>query len=328
MKKPATIFLITLLFAFSFVSCATKNTNTKPLLKEEKISKDIYIDFNNANNSNNNINKTNSSNIENDNADLSSDINEINGFLDNFLNEKTDEKKELENLENKQHQKPSPRFTNSLTTYNFEKGKAFPLIISTQSITDIILEEGETPIGDILIDDTSNFIIDTSFSYENSNKVYHIILRCIEAKKGESRAILPTDKRTYYFNITSTDSKSMLAVKFKYPNGNNNNTNNNILDNKRLCPIDSLNFNYILQGSNKIRPIAAFSDGKSTYIQFTSSFLTNNYSPALYLESKNGFSIINYTIKANMYITDFVLEENEYFVLIQDSEKAYIKRGI
>lgn len=317
--------LLTLILLPLISSCATSKTKNEPLLKEEKQEEAICIDFSSSTSSSKNSYQESAENKETDDSEY------IEIYTQNLP--KNFEPKDItqiskENFENNIKEAKGKRdFQNSITNYTFEDGKVYSLIISTNMISDIRLEEGEIPTGDIVLSDIDNYMIDTCVSNTQTKQVYHIFIRANGATSPWSIACLPTNKRIYYFKLIPTDDIGMLAIKFNYPNKGVKTTSISYLNNNELCDLKNLNFNYVLSGDKTIKPIAVFSDNKSTYIQFTSDFLKNSYSPALYLQSKNGLTIINYVVKGNMYITNFILEKGEYFVLLQDKTRAEIKRG-
>ena len=208
--------------------------------------------------------------------------------------------------------------------YKFRDGKIYILLVSTGMITDLKLEGGETISGDIAVADQSFLIIDPVFSAENGRETLHLLFRA-NAPNSETTMVIPTNRRTYHFKIIATDEIGMHSVSFKY-------------DKKRTTGYDShgnelavagirnLDYDYIVSGDSKIRPVAVFSDGSSTYIQFSKRFYANDSNPALYLENSSGMNIINYTIRGNIYIVDFLLDRNECFVLISGKNKAYIEK--
>lgn len=298
-----TIFILT-------ISCAT-NKRPKNTLEYDNKSTEIYIDF---------TDKTPEQNIQT-NED----------YIEKFIEEnnvKKHQNKDARELVEEQQQastiEPCGKynFENTLTRYRFSDGKLYSVITSSYSITDIRLEAGEVPTGEIMLADSDNYTITNSTSYENGREVYHIFIRCFDEKEP-SVMILPTNKRTYYFKLIPSNGAGMLGVKFIYSEKQKSKQGA-----RHIGSIDRLNFNYVISGEPSIKPIAAFSDDKSSYIQFKPSFQTQSASPALYLQSSSGFSVINYSVKGNMYIADFILDSGEYFVLLQDGKRVEIKKGI
>ena len=213
---------------------------------------------------------------------------------------------------------------NGAFEYKFKDGKIYVLLVSTGMITDLKLESGETVSGDIAIADQSFLIIDPVFSTENGKEILHLLFRA-NAPDMETTMVIPTSKRTYHFKIISTDKIGMHSISFKYDKKRTTGYDSHGGE-LAITGIRSLDYDYIVTGDVKIRPVAVFSDGNSTYIQFSKRFYANDSNPALYLENGSGINIINYTIRGNIYIADFLLDRDECFVLVSGKSKAYIEK--
>lgn len=306
------LLYILLCFPILF-GCATNKSHPEPFLQSDAKESEIFINYTDKE--------------KEETHPINTDEELIEQYIETTINKEVGKKETSELIEEQKTLstvEPSGKhnFKNVITVYTFSDGKLYSLLLSADTITDLRLEEGETPTGDIMLSDVDNYIIDTALSYENKNEIYHIFIRPINIS-APSSMILPTNKRTYYFKLIPSQSSGMVAVKFIYKNNAKK-----PISSTRLSNIESLNFNYSITGDNTIRPSAVFSDEKSTFIQFSPIFATQSTCPALYLKSKNDLSVVNYSVKGNMYITDFILDKKESFILIQDNKKAEIKRSL
>ena len=232
------------------------------------------------------------------------------------------DKKVEENFNRSAREKES-RFVNSITEYLFQDALIYTILVSTNMITDIRLEAGEQILGDVAIADSLSYIVKSGISYENGKEMLHIYIRATNTN-GWTTMIIPTNRRIYYLKLVPTTKTAMFAVRFNYEE-------TGVLlgkskANKDLTDLKNLDFNYKIDGNSQIKPNCVFSSDRNTYIQFPPSFLSSSLAPALYLDSSSGLSIVNYSIRSNLYIVDFILSKDESFVLICDGKKVNIKR--
>ncbi len=214
--------------------------------------------------------------------------------------------------------------TGSIIEYGFSDGKIYTMLASTDMITDLRFEPGESLAGDMAIADQSLLIIDPMISAENDQEIMHLLFRAA-MPEGQTTMIIPTNKRTYYFKVILTSGTGMFGIRFK----SDRKISKQPLSSKpgsESKDLRGMDFDYTISASGDVKPVAVFSDGKSTYIQFSKRFYATDINPALYLQDESGMSIINYTIKGNMYVVDFILGRNESFLLLSGKSKSIITK--
>ena len=141
------------------------------------------------------------------------------------------------------------------------------------------------------------------------------------SENADTNATIITNKRTYYFKFYAKDPgpdgmenpEVAYEVRFRYPSNsiiiNNNIVNNNSLINEDddipdVSTAENLNFDYLVQGSDYIKPIKAFDDGKFTYLEFDHK---NADLPAIFLVDSQGYeSLINFRVRGNYIIIERV----------------------
>lgn len=222
-------------------------------------------------------------------------------------------------------------FLNSITEYNFQDGKIYEIFTSPKHVTDVRLAPGETISGDAAIGDSESWQMTTAVSSENGRSVTHIYIKPVTSGL-ETTMIIPTDQRTYYIRLRSFDSLHMLGVRWLYPGIATFGNPDGQVDPGIDLDVSELNFNYKISGDKPFwRPVAVFDDGTRTYFQFDPRFSNASGAPALYLLPKksNGASkaeVVNYIVKGNMYIADFVLQDKQAWFLMTDKDQVKIAK--
>lgn len=217
-------------------------------------------------------------------------------------------------------------FVNSISEYYFQDGLVYTILVSTNMFTDFRLEKEEKITGDIALADSSSYLLKSSVSIEDGKEQTHIFIRALNALAWTS-LIIPTNKRTYLLKLVPSNRLGMFAVRFNYQDSQDLKVaKQREKQREELTDLKNLDFSYHIEGSKEIKPICVFSSDKNTYIQFPVSFLSSSLAPSLYLNSSSGLSIINYSIRSNLYIVEFVLSKGEEFVLICDLLRAKITR--
>lgn len=219
-------------------------------------------------------------------------------------------------------------FYNAIVEYDFIDGKIYDIISSSYSVTDIRLEKGERILGNVAIGDPSLWMLETTESEENGDRIVHLLVKA-QQDAGYTTMIVPTTRRTYYFRLTATDKTAMVGCRFIYNKKNYNIGSFAKADDKKEVFINAgkMDFNYSISNDYPWAPAAVFSDTKKTVIQFPPSFTTSSLAPALYIKRGNDIGLINYIIKGNLYITDTIINDEESLVLITNGENIEINRS-
>lgn len=230
----------------------------------------------------------------------------------------------------------SSDFHNAIVEYSFIDGKIYDIFTSPNHVTDIRLAPGETISGDAAIGDSESWQLSTAISNENGRSVTHIYIK--PATIGlETTIIIPTDQRTYYIRLISYENLYMVGVRWNYPQTMTFGTNQNqevvnSTETQLSINVEAMNNQYDIKGDKVIwKPVSVFDDGVHTYIQFDPRFNSSSGAPALYFLPKESTSeskmeVVNYIIRGNLYITDFVLQDKEAWYLMADKKNVKITR--
>ncbi len=221
-------------------------------------------------------------------------------------------------------------FTNAIVEYNFLDGKIYEIFTSPNKVTDIRLAPGETISGEAAIGDSESWQMVTASSSEKGRAVTHIYVRPVTSGL-ETTMIIPTDQRTYYLKLTSTENLYMVGIRWKYPGISTFGASSDSVPSVSIS-VEDMNSNYTIKGDNVFwKPTMVFDDGLRTYFQFDPRFNQAAGAPALYLLPKKGASqnkaeIINYVIRGNFYIADFVLQDKQSFMLMTQDNRVEITK--
>lgn len=218
----------------------------------------------------------------------------------------------------------------------FMYGLTMPSVIAAPlRITDIRLEPGEI-IRELQLGDTVRWQVSPSISGTAPYEVSHVIVKPTDVGLNTTLAIF-TDRRTYNLNLKSTRSRYMPIVNFNYPEAINakwaryQSYVNRQKDAKQFqaAPgltrnIDTLDFNYQIQGNYSWKPMRVYNDGVHTYIQMPHS-MNFREAPVLMILDHGDQKLVNYRFKNDRFIVDKLFSEA---VLIKgvgmDQEKIVI----
>lgn len=228
-------------------------------------------------------------------------------------------------------------FRNAIVEYSFVDGKIYDIFTSPDHVTDIRLQPNEVISGEAAIGNANAFQLTTSASTENGTSVTHIYIRPVTTGLDTSM-IIPTNQRTYYLRILSYEDLHMVGVRWNYPilytfpSPTGGTETDASIDTGISISVENLNYNYKISGDNTVwKPVVVFDDGVHTYIQFDPRFNSSAGAPALYLlptrsSSESKMEVVNYVIRGNLYITDFVIQDRQVWYLMSDKHSVKISR--
>lgn len=227
-------------------------------------------------------------------------------------------------------------FGNTIVEYYFEDGKIYDVLTSINEVTDIRLQPGEEISGDAALGDSSQWLLTTSSTTENGKSVIHIFIKPTAAGLSTS-LIIPTNYRSYYIRLRSSEDLNMIGVRWKYPEfktfSSPSFSSTTTETTTSSVNIENINWDYSISGDNKIwwKPISVFDDGDKTYIQFDPRFSSSSGAPTMYLLPKNTSSnkeaeTLNYRTKGNLYIIDGIIDKTQGLLLMSEKQTVKITR--
>ena len=147
--------------------------------------------------------------------------------------------------------------------------------------------------------------------------------------------VITTDRRTYHLRLKSSITDFMPQIRFIYPEDalaklnklkekKQQDDERNVISGTGIN-INDLNFNYLIEGDEKIKPTRVYHDGQKTYIEFPEKAIYAPL-PALVIVNKVNFfseddlQTANYRIVKNRYIADGVIERAR--LILGDNDDA------
>ncbi|HBF28537.1 MAG TPA: P-type conjugative transfer protein TrbG [Rhizobium sp.] len=211
-------------------------------------------------------------------------------------------------------------------------GEVQPTVICAPlQVCDIELQPGEV-VRNVLVGDTVRWKVEPATSGASGGQAVHLIVKPSESGLTTSM-VITTSRRTYQIQLKSDLTRYMARVGFDYPedvqaklDAVNRQVQANTIPGAGV-PAENLNFGYAVSGDARWRPTRVYSDGAKTYIQFPSS-MSSGDAPVLYVVNGRENQIINYRLKGNMMIADYVIDRA---ILISGvgsrQQKVKINRG-
>jgi type IV secretion system protein VirB9 len=190
-------------------------------------------------------------------------------------------------------------------------------------VASILFEEGEKIIT-IAIGDPTAWQITPSGS--------RLFIKPLQ-DNADTNALIITDKRVYHFALDAreaggiNDKNLVFETRFAYPQITFSSPES--IQTSYIPDINensNLNFNYMVSGSENIKPIRIFDDGRFTYMEFPE---TNVSLPAVFDVDQNGFeSTVNMrTVGKHLVIekvgTVFTLRSDKEYVCVFNKSRSF-----
>lgn len=219
---------------------------------------------------------------------------------------------------------PQPQMGREGTVvYSF--GSTVPRILCKPlRVTDVELEPGEVITNPPFIGDGVNWQIMPSASGKGENLIFHIMIKP-SMPDISTNLIVHTDRRTYHMELVSSSGRHIPRVAFSYPFEPDDDEWNRFIsrtltqaEDKRFIPphrkvggAQSIDTGYTVTAKDKNilwLPTSVYNDGHRTYIVFPKE-LTSTEAPVFMLMRGKTKEMVNYRLKGNTYIIDYVVEK-------------------
>jgi type IV secretion system protein VirB9 len=160
-------------------------------------------------------------------------------------------------------------------------------------------------------------------------------------ENAATNALIRTNKRQYHFILNTREAASpydkdlVFETRFVYSGSVITNFSGGG-ENSSYIPdltedYEKLNFDYLLSGNNRIKPIRVFDDGKFTYIQFHPKSTTM---PAVFLVEEDGYeSLVNVRTVGKFLVVErlgsiFTLRYDKIYVCIFNQRNPFDLKNI
>ncbi len=197
------------------------------------------------------------------------------------------------------------------------------VICKVLNITDIELQRGEIiQTNGVQIGDNVRWKVTPILSGDGITKTTHLIIKPTDINLNTTM-VVATNRRTYHFNLKSTDEEYMVSIAFSYPNeqkiewlqyyaeADKSTSKKSIEIEKGVgLLVDELNFNYNISGDKPIwLPIRVFNDGQKTYIQMPKAMKQYDAPAFLAIDDSGDKQIVNYRIRGDKFIVDSLFDK-------------------
>lgn len=202
---------------------------------------------------------------------------------------------------------PSPDdYVGAVQIYPWSEGATYRLYAAPGTVSDIVLQPGETLVS-VAAGDTLRWVIGDTTSGTGPTRRTHILVKP-SAIGLATNLVIATDRRTYHVDALSNARTAMASLSWTYPD--------DALLALRGAPaaadpvspgvsIDQLNFDYRIEGDNvPWRPIRAFDDGRQVFIQFPPALVQGEAPPLFVTGDKGRAELVNYRIRGLFYVVD------------------------
>lgn len=172
------------------------------------------------------------------------------------------------------------------TIFNYEDNNVYEIFSKPEFLTTIKLAKGEE-VKFFAGGDTENWMLETTTGGKDNRTMVYIKPLDTGLK---SNLVITTDKRTYYFNITSGDIYNTI-VEFQYPNERKILLENFEKENEVLATDpENINMNYYISNKNlNFSPQNVYDDGEKTYIIFKNNL---REIPTVLIKGEDGTSTL------------------------------------
>jgi len=203
-----------------------------------------------------------------------------------------------------------------VTKYFYVEGDMFVIYTKPLTVTDIVLQPGEQITGEVHIGDNARWQLAMGATGEGDHQRQHIYIKPTQSRLL-TNLIIPTNRRTYMIELTSTKSFYMPSVSWNYQTG--------IAGLKPpvqkkteiaqpLITVDpaKLYFGYSMSNRHRKRswaPMRIFDDGQKTYVLFKDS-MKNRDMPVLYHKTESGdLALVNFRVNMPYFVVDGLMNE-------------------
>ena len=225
-------------------------------------------------------------------------------------------------------------YKNGTFYYSYNENFVYEVYAQPYHLTDIVLEDGETVLGDPLLSEDESVWELTANVARNPNtgeKIQHFFIK--PAYSGlDSSFIVITDRRVYHFRLKSYKDTHMAMVKFRYPVSKNvwatsaaeNGVKGISVENEFVTVTNPeyLSFDYKMKYGFKkpeFLPKRVYDDGNRTYI-VVDDVVLHKQLPLVFNERNE---IVNYTVQKNVFIVPRLINK---ITLRLGSQKVIIEK--
>lgn len=231
-------------------------------------------------------------------------------------------------------------------TIRFLYGSQQPSIVcAVLQVCDIELQPGEQ-VNDIQLGDSERWTVSPALTGSGpalANQIQHLIIKPQDVGLDTS-LVVTTNRRTYHFQLRSHRTQYMTHVSFTYPEdataqwdaikAQQEKEKINTIIPQTGENISNLNFDYVVEGEARWKPVRVYNTGTKTIIQMPRTMEQTEAPVLLVLRKEGGIFTdeekdqVNYSVQGDRYIIDSVFDKAVLIAGVGDSQdRVTITRG-
>jgi type IV secretion system protein VirB9 len=204
-------------------------------------------------------------------------------------------------------------YINAMQVYPWTQGALYQVYTAPGQVTDIALQPGEALVGPgpIAAGDTVRWILGDTESGTGATRRVHILVKPTRPDLT-TNLVINTDRRTYHLELRANERTYMASVSWHYSEDALIALRTRNATTEAARPVDTgldlarLRFRYAIEGdSPPWRPLRAFDDGRSVYIEFPRG-IAQGEMPPLFIVAPDGAGtdLVNYRVRGHHMIVD------------------------
>ena len=203
-----------------------------------------------------------------------------------------------------------------ITSYYYVPNDMYAVYTKTLLVTDINLEVGEEIAGEVHIGDAARWSIAVGTTGNGPGVTQHIYIKPHQ-ERLLTNLIIPTNRRTYMIELSSTKTFYMPSVKWDYQKPITGLFKS--ADKEATAPAtianvapENLYFGYEMRRRDRKKswaPLRIFDDGQKTYVVFDEEMRYRD-TPVIYAKTDSGdLALVNFRVNMPYYIIDGLMDE-------------------
>ena len=200
-------------------------------------------------------------------------------------------------------------YVNAIQVWPFTEGALYQVYSAVGRVTVIALQPGEELVT-VAAGDTVRWVVGDTSSGAGDELRVNVLVKPIRSGLN-TNLVITTSRRTYLFELTSTDQAWMASVSWDYPRDQMLALQRRNQTAQATVPIDTglalenLRFRYAISGSQPPwKPLRAFDDGRKVYIQFPAGIAQGELPPLFVIGAEGDGQLVNYRFRPPYYIVD------------------------
>lgn len=212
-------------------------------------------------------------------------------------------------------------------------GRSMPTIICAPlHPCDVELQPGEK-VNNVHVGDKTRWKVSPAVSGPEGHQTVHAIIKPINIGLMTTLTIT-TDRRTYHMRLKARKKNFMPYVGFDYPEevqaqwaalqaAQDQKTERQTIPETRENLAD-LDFEYSIKGDARWKPVRVYNNGVKTIIQMPKEMAQTEAPALLVLGADGDEQIVNYRLKGDRYIVDYIFDRAELIAGVGSSQTKVV----